>query len=63
VAVVGFDDVPLAAVTETPLTSVHQPLWEMGTTAAQMLLVHFQETPMAGTRYVIPTTLTVREST
>ncbi len=62
VAVVGFDDVPLAAVTETPLTSVHQPLWEMGTTAAQMLIAHFEEDPVPATRHIIPTTLTIRES-
>jgi LacI family transcriptional regulator len=62
VAVVGFDDVPLAAVTETPLTSVHQPLWEMGTAAAQMLLAHLQDRPVATTRLVLPTSLTIRDS-
>jgi len=62
VAVVGFDDVPLAAVTEPALTSVHQPLREMGMAAGQMLLSHVQGVPTAPARLVIPTTLTVRES-
>ena len=62
VAVVGFDDVPLAAVTETPLTSVHQPLWEMGTAAAQMLLSHLEGGPVLNTRQVFPTSLTIRDS-
>jgi LacI family transcriptional regulator, galactose operon repressor len=35
VAVVGFDDLPLAATTEPPLTSVRQPLREMGDAAAR----------------------------
>ena len=35
IAVVGFDDVPAAAHTEPPLTTVRQPLREMGATAAQ----------------------------
>lgn len=62
VAVVGFDDVPLAAITETPLTSVHQPLREMGTAAAQMLIDHFQESSTGESRHIIPTTLTIRGS-
>jgi LacI family transcriptional regulator len=62
VAVVGFDDVPLAAVTETPLTSVHQPLWEMGTGAAHMLLAHLAGGPPAPNRQVFPTSLTIRDS-
>lgn len=62
VAVVGFDDVALATVTEPALTSVHQPLREMGLAAADMLLSRIQGAPIIQTRYVIPTTLTVRES-
>ena len=42
VAVVGFDDIPLAAHTEPPLTTVHQPMREMGEAAARMLLAHFE---------------------
>jgi len=63
VAVVGFDDVPLAAVIEPALTSVHQPLREMGTAAAGMLLGEVHGEPMSETRQVIATTLTVRAST
>lgn len=62
VAVVGFDDVPLAAVTGPGLTTVHQPLREMGMAAARMLLSHVQGTQTPPTRLVIPTTLTIRES-
>jgi LacI family transcriptional regulator len=63
VAVVGFDDLPLAATTEPPLTSVRQPLREMGEAAARMLLAHFDGAPLPTSPTVIPTTFTVRGST
>jgi LacI family transcriptional regulator len=63
VAVVGFDDIPLAAHTEPPLTTVRQPLREMGEAAARMLLSLFEGSPIPEeTRQVIPTTLIVRGS-
>jgi LacI family transcriptional regulator len=62
VAIVGFDDIPLAAHTEPPLTTVRQPLREMGSAAAVMLLSYFEGTPITETRQVIPTTLLVRAS-
>jgi LacI family transcriptional regulator len=63
VAVVGFDDLPLAATTEPPLTSVRQPLREMGETAARMLLAHFDGAALPQSPTIIPTTFTVRGST
>ncbi|MEU5723557.1 LacI family DNA-binding transcriptional regulator [Micromonospora sp. NPDC047738] len=63
VAVVGFDDVPYAAHTEPPLTTVHQPMREMGEAAARMLLSYFEGVPLPDTPRVIPTTLIVRGST
>lgn len=38
IAVVGYDDVEFAAVLSTPLTSVRQPRYEIGRTAAELLL-------------------------
>jgi LacI family transcriptional regulator len=63
VAVIGFDDIPLAAHTEPTLSTVHQPLREMGEAAARMLLSYFEGTPLPDSRKVIPTTLIVRGST
>ncbi len=63
VAVVGFDDIPLAAHTQPPLTTVHQPLREMGEAAARALLAHFEGTPLPERPTVIPATLTARGST
>jgi DNA-binding LacI/PurR family transcriptional regulator len=38
IAVVGFDDSPLSRVTEPPLSTVRQPVDEMGREMAEMLL-------------------------
>jgi LacI family transcriptional regulator len=62
VAVVGFDDIPLAVHTDPTLTTVRQPLQEMGGTAARMLLSQFEGTPIGETRKVLPTRLIVRGS-
>lgn len=38
VALVGYDDIDFAALSSVPLTSVRQPRYELGYTAAQLLL-------------------------
>jgi LacI family transcriptional regulator len=63
VAVVGFDDVPLASYSDPALTTVHQPLREMGDAAAQMLLALFKGVQLPNAASVLPTHLVVREST
>jgi LacI family transcriptional regulator len=68
VSVVGFDDIPLASYTDPPLTTVRQPLREMGELATQMLLSCFEGPvasrgrPLGDTRRVIDTSLVVRSS-
>lgn len=42
-AVVGFSNNPIAALIEPPLTTVHQPSYEMGKTAAKVLLDHIKD--------------------
>ncbi len=38
VAVIGFDDVPMAQYLRPPLTTIRQPVWEIGQRAIAMLL-------------------------
>jgi DNA-binding LacI/PurR family transcriptional regulator len=61
-SVVGFDDIPLAAVIDPPLTTVHQPHIEKGRSAAQMLLDQI-ETGIARKSKIYPVKLVVRNST
>ncbi|WP_370949996.1 LacI family DNA-binding transcriptional regulator [Amycolatopsis sp. cg5] len=63
VAVIGFDDLPLAAQADPPLTAVRQPVREMGAAAARALLAHLAGTPLPETPAILPATLTVRAST
>jgi len=61
VAVIGFDDLPLASFTQPTLTTVHQPVEEMGAVAARRLLalVDGKET---GPSPILPTSLVIRQS-
>ncbi len=61
VSVVGFDDVMLAAASEPPLTTVRQPLEEMGRAAADMLLASLERESVAR-ETILPTSLVRRES-
>ena len=62
-SVVGFDDLPVARWVSPPLTTVRQPLAEMGRAAAQMLGELIEGLPLRSTRLELSTELIVREST
>ncbi|MFB9903154.1 LacI family DNA-binding transcriptional regulator [Allokutzneria oryzae] len=62
VAVIGFDDIPVAAHTRPALTTVRQPSREMGEAAASVLLAHLAGEPMPADPVIVPTSLVVRES-
>jgi LacI family transcriptional regulator len=62
-SVVGFDDLPIARWVSPPLTTVRQPLAEMGRTAAQMLGDLIEGLPLRTVRVELSTELIVREST
>ncbi|MFC7614835.1 LacI family DNA-binding transcriptional regulator [Actinokineospora soli] len=62
VAVVGFDDIAIAAHTTPTLTTVRQPSHEMGEAAARLLLRLLDGEPAPEGPVVIPTSLVVRES-
>src|SRR5579883_2821887 len=61
-SVVGFDDVPLASDITPALTTVRQPLVEMGRVATTMLLRLIAEEPLDSRRVELTTSLIVRES-
>lgn len=61
VAVVGFDDLPAAAMTHPPLTTIRQPLYEMGRTAATMVMAAVRGETIPK-RIELPTSLVVRAS-
>ncbi len=60
VAVTGWDDVTLAAHLSPPLTTVRQPMRELGATAARMLFEQIEGRDIADT--VLATDVVLRES-
>jgi DNA-binding LacI/PurR family transcriptional regulator len=62
VALVGFDDIPLAAFMPVPLTTVAQPKFEIGVQAALLLLDQISGKTAATAVVTLPTTLVVRAS-
>jgi LacI family transcriptional regulator len=62
-SVTGFDDVVLASYTLPELTTVAQPVTEMGEQAVQRLLERIRNFDLDARRTVLPTRLVVRSST
>jgi LacI family xylobiose transport system transcriptional regulator len=62
-SVVGFDDITYARWCGPPMTSVRQPLADMGAAAAELVLALAAGEQPTHTRVELATTLIVREST
>ncbi|MGK5629579.1 LacI family DNA-binding transcriptional regulator [Streptomyces sp. URMC 123] len=62
VALVGFDDSPVARHTDPPLTSVRQPTEEMGRAMARLLLERIAGGRGERAQLILPTELVVRQS-
>jgi LacI family transcriptional regulator len=66
-SIIGFDDVPLAALSTPGITTIRQPMEEMGSAATHRLLEVLRET--SGPREVpanlelLPPSLVLRDST
>ncbi|MDB1089062.1 LacI family DNA-binding transcriptional regulator [Streptomyces sp. ACA25] len=62
VALVGFDDSVIARHTDPPLTSVRQPVEEIGRTMTELLLEELSGSGRTRSRVCLPTSLVVRGS-
>jgi LacI family transcriptional regulator len=62
VAVTGFDDIPLARHLRTSLTTVRQPIRQLGTAAFDVLYSMLNREPLPARDIVLPTELIRRES-
>jgi LacI family transcriptional regulator len=63
ISIVGFDDIPQSVSVYPQLTTVRQPLAEMGARATQMLLELIENSDRPAQRIELPTELIVRAST
>ena len=62
-SIVGFDDIPLAALTTPPLTTVAQPAYDLGRTAAKLVLNRIDTPDSAPQQVTLGCRLVVRGST
>ncbi len=62
IAVVGYDDAPVAAYTDPPLTTMRQPSKELGATAVDVLLRLITEGQEQQLSTVLPAELVIRSS-
>ena len=63
VSVIGFDDIPSARQVHPSLTTIRQPLYDMGAAATRLLLSLLEGGKAGVPRISLPTTLVEREST
>lgn len=63
VAVIGFDNIEMAALYDPSLTTVAQPLYDMGAFAMQALLDRVRDPTLPGEQVIFDTPLIVRRST
>jgi LacI family transcriptional regulator len=62
VAVVGFDDLPPATISDPPLTTVRQPIRRTGALVVETLLDILERGVEPARRLVLPTELVIRET-
>jgi len=64
-ALVGFDNIPIAGVIQPPLTTVRQPIEQLGAVAVDLLVSLLEQSPdtdVPPQKLVLPTELAVRKS-
>lgn len=62
ISIIGFDDVPESSYIRPRLTTVRQPLREMGELATRMLVARVEDPTIPSEHVELPTTLMVRDT-
>jgi len=62
IALVSFDDLPIASLLVPSLTTVHQPLYDLGAAAADLLLKRLDQPEAPPEQVWLPTQLVIRQS-
>ena len=63
IGVVGYDDINMATIISPELTTVSQPIYELGFEAANLLIKMIKGEEVSKLNYTLETKLTIREST
>ena len=62
IAVSGFDDIPTSAFVNPPLTTAHQPIYDIGRQACGMLIDMINGRPLQDSQVLLTPSLIVRDS-
>lgn len=62
ISIIGFDNIPMAAMVSPALTTIHQPALETGHAAADMLFAHIDNPQSRPTQITIQPELVIRQS-
>jgi LacI family transcriptional regulator len=62
ISIIGFDDIPQASLVYPKLTTVRQPLEQMGRVAVKMLLEQIEDRSRPPQRITLTTELVIRDS-
>jgi len=62
IAIIGFDDIPEATTSRPALTTVRQPMIQIGREAAQMLMERMENRDLPPVQKMLPVELIVRDS-
>jgi LacI family transcriptional regulator len=62
ISIIGFDDIPQASLVYPSLTTVRQPLEQMGKVAVKVLLEHIEDPSRPPQRVELATQLIIRDS-
>ncbi len=62
IAVAGFDDIPMSEASHPPLTTVHQPIYEIGQMLTEMLIKIIRNQPLESQQILLRPQLIIRQS-
>ena len=62
IAVIGFDNIEIGEFSKPALTTVKQPMYEIGKTSSEALLALIKKTKKSPVRIMLKTELILRES-
>jgi LacI family transcriptional regulator len=62
IAVGGFDDIPMSAFVNPPLTTIHQPIYDIGRETCSMLIDILNDRTLANGKKILSPELIVRKS-
>jgi DNA-binding LacI/PurR family transcriptional regulator len=63
IAITGFDNIPLAEHCHPPLTTVHQPIYQIGEMVCEMLIKQIRAEHLEQKQIILQPSLMVRQST